>query len=62
MFVTLRDDVHNFIDACREDLDAGRDLYNVVKEYEARRQACRAVSEYDFLPTVQRGAERRDST
>jgi len=44
MFVTLRDDVHNFIDACREDLDAGKDLYNVIKEYEARRQACRAVS------------------
>ena len=62
MFVTLRDDVHNFIDACRKDLDAGNDLYNVVKEYEVRRQACRAVSRRDFLPTVQWGAEPRDST
>jgi hypothetical protein len=62
MFVMLRDDVHNFIGACRKELDAGKDLYNVVREYGAKRQACRAVSYSDFLPTVRWGAERRDST
>ena len=55
MFVTLRDDVHDFIDECRKDLDAGKDLYNVVREYEARRHAGRAVSQRDFLSTVQWG-------
>jgi len=54
MFVTLRDDVHNFIDACREDLDARKGLYNVVKEYEDRRQAYREVSQRDFLSIVRR--------
>jgi hypothetical protein len=44
MSVTLRDDVNGFLDACREVLDAGMDMYDVVKAYEARRQARQAVS------------------
>lgn len=55
-FVTLRDDVHGFIDACLEEIDAGRDLYDVVKEYEARRQARRAVSHRDLPLSIQWGA------
>lgn len=43
-FTTLRDDVHDFTDACRKELDAGKDLYNVMMEYGAKRQARRAVS------------------
>ena len=50
-FATLRDDVHSFIDACRKELDSGKDLYNVVMEYGAKRQARRAVSDGDLLVT-----------
>lgn len=51
-FVTLRDDVHNFIGACRKEFDAGKDLYDVVKMYGAKRQARRAVSRGDFFPAL----------
>ena len=48
MFVTLRDDVNGFLDACQGALDAGKDMYDVVKVYEVRRQARRAVSRRGF--------------
>ena len=48
MFVTLRDDVNGFLNACQEALDAGKNIYDVVKVYEARRQARRVVSHRRF--------------
>lgn len=49
--VTLRDDVHNFIDVCRKELDAGKDLYNVMIEYGAKAQAREAVS-HEYFPAL----------
>jgi len=61
-FASLRDDVHGFIGACRKALDAGRDLYGVVMEYEPKRKARKAVS-HGFPPNpLSKGeAEQRGS-
>ena len=48
-FITLRDDVHNFIEACEKRVEAGKDLYSVVTEYGAKGKA-RQAGEFPSHP------------